>query len=98
VRLYLFLTNLFMSDKLWKYFAYGWFAVQTVCIFILLEVILFRFPYISLFFLILGGTVYVNCRIFGLPYRQIIPLIKKNKKNCGAEQAPEKQLVKSVAT
>jgi len=48
-----------MGNKFWKYFSYGYFAATTLCLVILLEMIVYDIPYISLF-LIIFGLVYTR--------------------------------------
>lgn len=52
------------NDVLWKVFAYGYFAVNTVCILVLIDLLVFGKPYITLFLLIFSLTIYVNFKIF----------------------------------
>lgn len=51
-----------MQDKFWKYFAYGFAILQTMCAVIVVEMIIFERPYISLFWLILAGTLHINLK------------------------------------
>ncbi|OGK33008.1 hypothetical protein A3F57_01615 [Candidatus Roizmanbacteria bacterium RIFCSPHIGHO2_12_FULL_36_11] len=41
-----------MEEKFWQYFSYGYFIIQTVCIFIMLEFLLYGFPHFTCFALV----------------------------------------------
>lgn len=49
-----------MDRQFWTHFAYGFAAVNTFCIMILLEMLIFDIPYVSLFFMIFALTIYLN--------------------------------------
>jgi hypothetical protein len=53
-----------MNSKLLKHIAYGWLVLQTMCIFILLEILISGKLYISLFLLIFAMTTYLNFKMF----------------------------------
>jgi len=53
-----------MSDRLWKFIAYGYFISNTLCLIVLLEILILGKPYISLFLLILAATAYLNLKNF----------------------------------
>ncbi len=53
-----------MERKFWQYFAYGYLAVNTVCVIIIIETIVLGKPYVSLFLLILASMVYLNLKTF----------------------------------
>lgn len=53
-----------MEKKFWKYFAYGYLAVNTICLIMIFETIVLGKPYVSLFLLILSVTVYLNLKTF----------------------------------
>ncbi|MFZ6034815.1 MAG: hypothetical protein ACOYUB_01520 [Patescibacteria group bacterium] len=53
-----------MEKKFWKYFAYGYLAVNTICLIMIFETIVLGKPYASLFLLILSATVYLNLKTF----------------------------------
>lgn len=53
-----------MDNKFWRYFAYGFFAVNTISVIIMVEVLLYGKPYASLFLLIFFSTIYFNLRHF----------------------------------
>lgn len=53
-----------MDDRLWKTIVYGVFIVNTLGIMILMEMVFFNFPYISLFLMIFAGTLYWNRSLF----------------------------------
>ena len=59
-----------MSDRLWKFIAYGYFISNTLCLIVLLEMLILGKPYISLFLLILATTIYLNFKIFKIKKRQ----------------------------
>lgn len=46
------------NKNLFKYFSYGYFIINTLTIIIILEILIFGFPYISLFLIILLITTY----------------------------------------
>jgi hypothetical protein len=43
-----------MGNKFWKYFAYGYFAATTLGLITLVEMLIYRIPYFSIFLLIFG--------------------------------------------
>lgn len=49
-----------MGNRFWKYIAWGWFIVQTWCIFLLLEVIVTGKVYLNMFLLIFAVMLYMN--------------------------------------
>jgi len=53
-----------MEQHFWRQFAVGFFVVNTVCVIILIEVLIFGKPYISLFLLILVFTFFLNKKLF----------------------------------
>ncbi len=59
----------FDKEKFWKYFAYGYFLFNTLCILILFELIFFNFPYISSFLLLYTITISVNYYFFIKPQK-----------------------------
>jgi hypothetical protein len=56
-----------MERKFWKYFAYGYLAVNTLCAIVLIETIILGKPYVSLFLMILATMIYLNLKTFYKP-------------------------------
>jgi hypothetical protein len=52
------------KNQFWKYLAYGYFFVNTLAIIALMEFIIFKRPYITLFILILGIALEINAKLF----------------------------------
>jgi len=53
-----------MEQQYWRQFAIGFLMVNTACVVVLIEVLTFGKPYISLFFLILTLTILFNRKLF----------------------------------
>lgn len=53
-----------MNEKYWKLIAYGFFATQTVSVVMLIEMLAFGKPYISLFWGIYLIMIYLNFKRF----------------------------------
>jgi len=53
-----------MEKRFWRQFAVSFFVVNTVCVIILIEVLVFGRPYIFLFLLIFSLTFFLNRKIF----------------------------------
>ena len=57
-----------MEDKLWHYFSIGFFLVNTIAMLMLIEIILYKIPYMTIFLI-----------IFACVLRYNLSLIKKNR-------------------
>ncbi|PIY69069.1 hypothetical protein COY90_02565 [Candidatus Roizmanbacteria bacterium CG_4_10_14_0_8_um_filter_39_9] len=53
-----------MDTYLWKLFAYGFLVVNTICLLVLFELLIFKKPYISLFLILFALLVLLNKRLF----------------------------------
>ena len=53
-----------MNNKFWEHFAYGYSITNFLCIFILLEIIFFGKPFITLFLIIFYIIYRFNKRLF----------------------------------
>lgn len=52
------------NTRLWNKIAWGFFISNTLGILVLVDVIFFRMPYITLFILIFSLTLYLNFKLF----------------------------------
>ncbi|MBI4973744.1 hypothetical protein HZC27_03990 [Candidatus Roizmanbacteria bacterium] len=53
-----------MEQQYWRQFAVGFFFINTACVIVLIEVLVFGKPYVSLFLLILVFTYLLNKKLF----------------------------------
>lgn len=75
-----------MSDRLWKFIAYGYFISNTLCLIVLLEMLILGKPYISLFLFIFAGTTFFNFKYF--KKKNLIKLLKNSRIHKGEDLNP----------
>lgn len=69
-----------MQAKFWKYFAYGFALLQTLCAALLVEFIIFGKPFISLFCIILAFTLHFNFKRYpNVPLARYWPFLPASK-------------------
>ncbi|MEK7166071.1 MAG: hypothetical protein AAB874_04680 [Patescibacteria group bacterium] len=67
-----------MEDTWWKNIAYAWFILQSLCTWILLEILILGKPYITLFWIILGVSLHRRIKKNrDLPIARYWPFIRK---------------------
>lgn len=52
-----------MTDEFWKKFTYGYFILQTICLLAILDMLVFGKPFILLFLIIFGFSLYINVKL-----------------------------------
>lgn len=52
-----------MDRQFWHYFAIGFLIVNTLCVISLFEMLIYGRPYITLFFILFGFTVFLNRKL-----------------------------------
>jgi len=53
-----------MDKKIWTQIAVILLASNTIGLIILMEMVVFKFPYLSLFLVILSLSIYINSKVF----------------------------------
>lgn len=63
-------------EKFWSYFAYFYFAVHTLCLIELIDMILYEKPYITIFLVVFSICCYYNYKLYKLLIRKKITMEK----------------------
>jgi hypothetical protein len=64
------------TDSFWEILAWGFFIANTLCVLELVDVLLFKKPFITFFLIVFAGCYYINRKLykkyFGKKDREIV--------------------------